>query len=98
MAIVMTVMQMIIETRRIVDVLRLRIRKFRLEHVVRRRQLRPGTEAARGWMLARRRHRELEKGLSVSSLDQDDLELWPLSLRRSSMAIPSSQISFPSCT
>lgn len=89
MMIVMIVMKMIIETRRVVDEVRLRIRKLRLEHVVRHRQLRPGTEAARRWMLVRGRHWELGVGLARSSLDQGDLELWRLSLRRSSMAIPS---------
>lgn len=90
--------KMIIETRRAVDEVRLRIQKLRLEHVVRHRQLRPGTETARRWMLARgRRHWELGVGLAGSSLDQGDLELWRLSLRRrSSMAIPSSQVSFRS--
>lgn len=92
------VMKMVIETRRTVDEVRLRIRKLRLEHVVRRWQLRPETEAMRRWMLARGRHRDLGVGLAGSSLDQCDLELWRLSLRRSSTAIPSSQLFFPSCT
>lgn len=42
----MIVMKMIMETRKTVDEVRLRIRKLRLEHVGRHRQLRPGTEAA----------------------------------------------------
>lgn len=95
-------MMIIIETRKAVDddEVRLRIRKLRLEHVgLRHRQLRPGTiMAARRWMLAPGRHLESlgVVALAVSSLDQGDLELWRLSLRRrKSMAIPSSQGSKP---
>lgn len=50
------VSMMVIWTRRGVEEVTLQIRKFRLEHVVRPRRLRPGTEGARRWMLALGRH------------------------------------------
>lgn len=95
--ILILMMMIITETRRVVDdEVRLRIPKLRLEHVdLRHRQFRPGTvKAAPWWMLAPGRHLE-SLGVVVlagSSLDQGDLEIWRLSLRRrNSMAIPSSQ-------